>query len=201
MTWKAPPLYFVWASMKDRCQNPRFRQWSDYGGRGIKVCERWKERGTGFENFVADMGPRPPGTRLERIDNDGDYTPGNCCWATPKEQQRNQRNTRWVTIQGTRYKAADLSDQCGLKTDTIVKRANLGLTLSEVLSTERRIYTGGLALGGPANGRRQQAKTHCPAGHEYDEANTYISAQGWRRCRRCRNEKQQAAIARSTTRG
>jgi hypothetical protein len=189
MTWKPLPLYWVWASMKDRCHNPNGRQWKDYGGRGIAVCDRWIGRVVGFQNFVADMGPRPPGTRIERIDNDGDYTPENCCWATPKEQQRNRRNTLWVTIQGIRYKAADLSDQCGLKTDTIVERAKLGLTLSEVLSTERRVSAGGLALGGPANGRRQKAKTHCPAGHPYSEENTHVSPKGWRKCRKCRAER------------
>jgi hypothetical protein len=199
MTWKPPPLYWVWASMKDRCQNPNNRQWKDYGGRGIAVCDRWIGRVVGFQNFAADMGDRPKGTRLERIDNDKGYSPDNCCWATPKQQQRNQRVTRWVTIEGVRYRAVDLSDVAGIKTDAIVVRASRGLSLSEVLDKKKRVFLGGLALGGKANGNRQKGKTHCPAGHPYSEENTHVSPKGWRKCRKCRAER--AASARSTTRG
>ena len=81
--------YSSWQSMKHRCQNKTATRFKNYGGRGIRVCKRWLNS---FENFLADMGKRPAGTTLDRYpDNDGNYEPGNCRWATPKQQARNRR--------------------------------------------------------------------------------------------------------------
>lgn len=189
---KQHPLYCIFHSMKERCRNRNFKQWSRYGGRGIKVCDRWLQPKTGFHNFLSDMGPRPDGFTLDRIDNDGDYTPINCRWTSRKDQQRNQSVTRKITVDGKTYVAAALSEQFGLKTDTIIERSNKGLSFSEITASSRRIHKEGLALGGAANGERQRNKTHCKNGHPYNKENTYFSKEGWRRCRACHCENERA---------
>jgi hypothetical protein len=83
--------YVSWAGMKDRCENPRSSSWEDYGGRGIVVCERWS---ASYEAFVEDMGHRPVGKSIDRINVDGNYEPTNCRWATAKEQQQNRRDRK-----------------------------------------------------------------------------------------------------------
>ena len=79
------PTYTSWTAMRTRCQNRNYSNYAYYGGRGIKICARWES----FENFLADMGERPEGMTLDRIDPDGDYIPSNCRWATAKEQRHN----------------------------------------------------------------------------------------------------------------
>jgi hypothetical protein len=94
------PLHNAWMAMIQRCEDTNYWAYAAYGGRGIKVCERW--RGSeGFAQFLADMGERPAGNySIDRIDNDGDYRPDNCRWATKKEQARNRRNTLFITLEG-----------------------------------------------------------------------------------------------------
>lgn len=177
-----PPNYCSWQSMRDRCRNPKNRAYRDYGGRGIKVCDRWKS----YAAFAADMGERPPGYTLERVDNDGDYTPENCRWASRRDQQRNRRINVYVTIEGARYLLAELADKSDLKRDTIQERAALGLTYAEVMSPERRTFKEGLAMGGRVSGDKRRAQTHCVRGHEFTPENFSLSKQGWRRCKVCR---------------
>lgn len=84
------PTWRSWQAMKARCLNSKHHAWPNYGGRGISICGRWLNS---FENFLADMGERPTGTSLDRINNDGNYEPGNCRWATPSQQIANRRKS------------------------------------------------------------------------------------------------------------
>ena len=122
--------YVVWLAMKNRCLNENAEEYTNYGERGIKVCTEWQGS---FARFLADMGPRPPGTSIDRVDVDGNYEPGNCRWATVKEQARNKRNTR-------RYGAAvsELAERCGLKADQLKKRLSRGWDLDRAMSTPIR---------------------------------------------------------------
>lgn len=107
--------------MLQRCENPRNKAFSSYGARGIKVCERWHD----FENFCDDMGPRPEGLSIERKNNDGDYTPTNCHWATNFEQARNKRKTLYLCHLGERISLAELAERNGLKYMTLYNRVVL----------------------------------------------------------------------------
>lgn len=98
--------YRIWNHMKQRCSNPNTKQWMDYGGRGIRVCERWEK----YENFLADMGIAPPRLTLERGNANGNYEPENCRWATYAEQSRNKRLTRFVMIDGVEMVLQDAVD-------------------------------------------------------------------------------------------
>lgn len=167
--------------MLGRCRNPRIKQWADYGGRGIQVCERWQS----YKHFAEDMGPRPPGTMLDRIDNDGPYSPDNCRWATHKEQQRNQRRTRRVIVEGVEYLAVELAERAGIKTDNIVVRAAAGLSLAEVLSPTRRTSAAGIPQAIAARIANSRTRTHCKNGHAFTPENTRFTKEGWRCCRSC----------------
>ncbi len=115
--------------MIQRCTNPRATYYRHYGGRGIGVCERWLS----IEAFIEDMGERPLGTSLDRIDNDRAYEPSNCRWATPKVQANNRRNNRHLTSNGKTMTLSQWSDLIGLSKQAIRGRIALGWNISDAL--------------------------------------------------------------------
>lgn len=122
----------IWQSMVQRCRNKKSRKWIDYGGRGITVCDRWLES---FENFYADMGKRPSEKHsLERINNDGNYSPENCKWATNLEQQNNKRNTFFVVFNGEKIALQILCRKLNISYPKIYQRIRYGkMTIDEAL--------------------------------------------------------------------
>lgn len=116
---KASLTYTSWKDMKDRCSRKKNKQYIDYGGRGIRVCDRWKDS---YLNFKADMGERKKGESIERKDVNGHYEPVNCRWATSKEQARNKRNTRYWTHFGIRKSIADWAEEYKMALHVLVSR-------------------------------------------------------------------------------
>lgn len=119
----AKPEYLIWIKIKHRCNNPKDRQYPNYGGRGILLCKKWLD----FEEFSKDMGPRPgPKHTIDRINNNGNYEPGNCRWATKKEQNNNKRNNVLVEIGSEIKTIAGWAAASGLRHSTILERHKRG---------------------------------------------------------------------------
>lgn len=127
-------LRWAWSDMRQRCSNPKSRFYSRYGGRGIRVCERWNND---FEAFVADMGPKPsPAHSVERIDNDGPYSPENCRWATRKEQNSNSTRCNFRVVGGVRMTLTQIWETRGNQAvpfDTFRGRVNRGWDIDQAL--------------------------------------------------------------------
>lgn len=129
---KTAPEYYVWASIKQRCLNPNVRNWHDYGGRGIRICDRWRDS---FEAFYEDMGPRPSDRHsIDRIDNDGNYEAGNCRWADISTQSRNRRSNIMVKVNGEHLTLAEAARISAVKYSTVRARLARGCELSEALT-------------------------------------------------------------------
>lgn len=129
---KISPEYRAWAALRHRCSNPNFPAYKYYGGRGIAFCERW---GT-FENFYADMGPRPsPDHSVERIDNDGNYEPSNCRWATKKEQCRNKRSNRRLVFGGHDRCLEEWAEILQCHRSGLMRRLKRGWSVERTLTT------------------------------------------------------------------
>lgn len=127
------PEYTTWRAMLRRCKDKALVNFSNYGGRGIKVCERWHV----FENFVADVGRRPDGTSLDRIDSSGNYEPGNVRWSTQKQQCRNTRTNRLLTNKGKTMCVAEWAEQIGISENTIRGRLFRGASDEVALTVGR----------------------------------------------------------------
>ncbi len=127
--------YVSWGHMIDRCYNPAHERYRHYGGRGIAVCDSWRS----FAAFLADMGERPEGLTLDRIDLDGPYSPSNCRWATDREQRRNKRSTRYVEYGGRRLPLIDLCRELGLSYSLVASRIYaLGWPVERAISEPAR---------------------------------------------------------------
>jgi len=137
---KLPAEYVAWHNMLDRCFNPNSRSYPDYGGRGITVCERWRES---YPNFLADMGERPPGKySLERQDVNGDYRPNNCIWLPHADQARNRRSNRYLTFEGETLSLADWARKTGIPYQALQHRLDdMGWSVGKALTTPARKMT------------------------------------------------------------
>lgn len=123
-----------WKAMLTRCRNHNFPGFYKHGGRGIEVCDRWLK----FENFLSDMGERPEGMTLDRIDNNGDYEPGNCRWATPEEQNLNTRQNHRLSFGGESLTISEWSKRFGFKRGVLESRIRRGWSVDRALTESIR---------------------------------------------------------------
>lgn len=130
------PEYVAYREMKKRCYNPNWVRYDRYGGRGIKVCDRWLES---YSNFLADMGSKPsPQHTLDRLDNNADYTPDNCQWATKAEQAANRRTARILEYAERSLSLKHWAHEVGIDADTLSARINSGWSTERALTTPLR---------------------------------------------------------------
>lgn len=173
---RSSKTYLSWMAMKQRCLNPHAEKFPAYGGRGITICGRWMK----FENFLADMGERPDGKTLDRFPNPkGDYEPGNCRWATAKEQAQNSdRIAKGWKRQVTHCPAGHPYSGENVYLTPSGSRKCRACNTARTSERWRKLKLTRVLKGRPL-------LTHCTHGHLYDEANTYANAAGHRQCRTC----------------
>lgn len=125
------PLYRVWIAMRRRCNNPSDPAYANYGGRGITVCDRWQ---SSFAAFFADVGERPKGYELDRIDNDGPYAPENVRWVTSKTNKHNKRTNRKITWRGVTLPVTVWAEKLGMHPRTLFNRLGRGWPLERAMT-------------------------------------------------------------------
>lgn len=129
--------YKAWSAMKQRCNNQNAANYKDYGGRGINVCKEWVDS---FEQFYADVGVRPEGMSIDRIDNDKDYNKDNCRWSTNEEQLNNKRSNRYLTHRGVTKTTAQWSRSLGGCSYLVLSRLSSGWSEEKAITTPARTY-------------------------------------------------------------
>lgn len=145
-----PPEYTVWLGMRRRCNDPNEKSYHRYGGRGIKLCARWDD----FALFFADMGPRPSsGHSIERKDNDVGYQPGNCVWATAKEQAQNRRSNKLITFGGRTMPVSAWAEETGIPLGVVLGRLRKGHSLKTALTEP--VHRKGEVLDAAIDGRKR----------------------------------------------
>lgn len=128
-------IHQVWRSMRARCNNPNDPSFHNYGGRGIRVHPDWDD----FSKFLADMGPRPKGYDIDRIDNEGDYAPGNCRWVTRQQNLRNTRITRMITFNGETHPMRVWAEKLGVSHGCLKNRIDRGWSIEVALTSGRHV--------------------------------------------------------------
>jgi hypothetical protein len=129
------PTYRSWINMRRRCLDKNHHQYSEYGGRGITICQRWDD----FTLFLSDMGERTSGNTIDRIDVNGPYSPGNCRWANAMVQMNNRRITSRITFQGETLSIREWSTKTGIPRNTLAARLYCGWTAEKILSTPYKV--------------------------------------------------------------
>lgn len=188
-TQNRTPEYTAWAAMIQRCCNPNRFNYERYGGRGITVCQRWRDS---FPAFLADVGRKPgPKYTLDRYPNQkGNYEPGNVRWATPKEQARNTRRNVLLTIKSVTKSLSEWAEQYRIRQGLVSYRINiLGWDVLKALTAP------------VVAGQKTKPRTHCKRGHELIESNVYRSKDGRRECRACKLARMRLAGSQSTLKG
>jgi len=125
-------IYHIWQAFKDRCYNQNNKHYMNYGGRGIKVCEEWKNDFNAFHDWAMANGYKD-GLTIDRINNDGNYEPSNCRWASVKEQQNNRRCTVFITYNGIMKPLQEWADELGISRDTLMKRKRNGWCEKDII--------------------------------------------------------------------
>ena len=134
-------LHNIWLSMRERCYRVHHAHYKDYGGRGIKICDEWQSFEP-FRDWALSHGYADDLT-IDRIDHDGDYSPGNCKWSTMKEQQNNKRSNRIIIYRGEKYTLTELAEKIGMNKTTLKERLNLGWSVEDAVNRPVRLRTKG----------------------------------------------------------
>jgi hypothetical protein len=165
--------YRIWSGMRGRCNNKNAPSYRYYGARGIKVCARWERS---FDNFLGDMGVAPSKSHsIDRINNDGNYEPGNCRWATRRQQMTNTSRTVHITIDGVTRSLIEWAEHLELPYHRLQGRLRAGCSIEDLLLPSRQLFK-----------EQFTKRAHCCNGHPFkDESAFFINRVGTRVCRIC----------------